>query len=562
MGSTIRELLVKIGVEGDQALKDADKLDKAFDGLKGTMVAATAAVTAFVAAGAVMVKQSIDQIDKIDKQRQAAAVTAEAYQEMAFAAGQASVDADQMTKALARQLLAVDELKDGVGTGGEALMDLGIAYSDLQGMAPEKIFGVIADQMALIPDESERVRIAMDVFGARIGQKMVPLLNVGSEGLEAMAAEANRLGLVLSDEAVAAGVLFNDTMGQVWAILQNLRNEIVLRILPVLQDAVAGFREWITANRELLDQGLDRFFENVRDGIDKITTHLRWVDDLFNDAFGGWEPVIKVILGILGVLSVAMAGLAAAKLWVILAGVVKGITAGLVILGAKIVALGAIIIALGLAIEDLIVYFRGGESAIGSFLDANREGEGILGSIARGIEKVIEVGRVLFDFLSVLGGLFLDVFSITALPVLQQLGSMFLWLVDVALSGVGIYIDNVLIPLFDLLIAGMQKAMSIMSMLTGEDIVIGAAGLAQAGAGAGGGGTGFAGSLASSFAPSSSEASGGSATTNNSSTKNATIEGNQYTFNGYSDEQVRQAIAENEAERARQAAAALDGAEV
>ncbi|MDV7396821.1 hypothetical protein RZS08_35815, partial [Arthrospira platensis SPKY1] len=75
--------------------------------------------------------------------------------------------------------------------------------------------------------------IAQELFG-RSGAKLIPLLNSGADGLEALRQEAEELGLVIGGDAARAAEQFNDSLTRIDAVRRGLFNGIAQQLLPTL----------------------------------------------------------------------------------------------------------------------------------------------------------------------------------------------------------------------------------------------------------------------------------------------------------------------------------------
>ena len=426
--------------------------------------------------------------------------------------------------------------------------------------------------------------------------------------MEDMAAQAHDLGLVMSEEQVAAAVEFTDTWDQVWSMLEGVKNTIGLGLLPVLTDLLVRVRDWYTANRELIASKLEQWLDVVVAGIESLVRMAKAADAVVVAVFGGWEPVLWGVAAAVVAVGAGAAALAGLQVWGALQAIFASVAAiGLATFGqivAVVAAVAAGVVLLYLVIDDLITYFQGGDSALGRFLDTFRASDGVLGAMARGLETLISVGGKLWELVQVLGALWWAVFSRTALPAIQLLGAALLWLAEQGLGLLGWYWDNVagpaleafgaaidwllgklaaLQPAIDWLLAQLDSLLGAISAVTGVDVTVGGEAAGDAGGGGltdallGGadtsalfGSADLAGASSELFAPSSAEAlgsvgslgaSGGLTAT---TTQQVTVAGNTYTIQGagWTEEDVLELIAQAEAERARATSAALEGAEV
>lgn len=589
MATTIRDLLVKLGVDAEGADADVAKLDKGLTDLKDIMTGVVVVAAAVTAAIAGVAASAASAGDQVDKGAQAAAVSTDAYQELAFMASQAGTTIEIVTKALGKQTTALGQLQIGTGMAGERLDALGLTYAQLAALSPDQQFAATADAMALLGSEQEILQAATAVYGEDMAQKLLPLLKAGGEGMAAMAAQAHELGLVMSEDQIATAVVFTDTWDQVWKTITAVKNAIGLALLPTLTDLLVKVREWYAANRELIATKLDQWVGVLVAGIESLGRMATAVDATVQRVFGGWRPILIGLAALAAGVAAAFAGFAAiqagAALSTIMAAVAGIGGATIAAVAGQILAVVAAVVLLYLAVDDLIVFLSGGDSALGRFLDTFRSAEGPLGAAARLFETLISVGSKVIDLLAVLGGAWWAVFSRTALPVLKLVGAALMWVAEKAMGLLGWYWDNVVGPMWqafgaaiDWLLAkldGLQPSiawlmsqldglLAMISAVTGVDVTVGG----QVGTSPPPGASSAAASAA--FAPSGSEALGSlgsfgaAAAAAGPVTRELTVQGNTYTITGtgWTEEKVLGLITKAEAERARATSAALEGAEV
>lgn len=128
----------------------------------------------------------------------------------------------------------------------KAAKGMGVAYRDAHGkMKPmDQILPGIADKFKNMPNGPEKTALALKLFG-RGGAAMIPLLNKGSAGLKAMAAESDKLGTTLSGkdlEAVKQATINKRKMGEA---VKGLQIAIGKNLLPIIQKMVTWFTERI-----------------------------------------------------------------------------------------------------------------------------------------------------------------------------------------------------------------------------------------------------------------------------------------------------------------------------
>lgn len=591
MATTIRDLLVSLGVDIDSnAHSDVDRLDGSLGDLKSQMQGAVVVAAALGAGLLALVHSAAAAGDAVDKGSTAAAITSEEYQQLAFIASQTGTTVEVATKAMGKQTTALGQLRDGTGAAGEALRGLGLEYDTLAELDPMSQFMATADAISQATTQQEMLQAATKVYGEDMAQQLLPMLQAGRDGLQDMADQAVELGLVMSQDQVDAAVEFTDAWDQVKRMVLGAKNAIGIALMPTLTDALVRVRDWYALNREVVQVKMQSWLDAFRSGVESVSRVLRAADTVVRRTLGSWRPVLVAVAAAAATLAAIVAALAAAKLWGSITAVITAVgavgAAAFAKIVAAVVAVVAVLALLYLAIDDLIVYLDGGDSALGRFLDTHREADTLLGSVAR---TVLALGGMLQQLAVVtqqLGAAWWQVFQVTMLPLIQLVGAALLWLGEKGFGWVAWWLDNVTIPAIqaagDLLgwlanmisgtvqpaldnsVGRLQQLLDLASRVTGLELGIGGGGApasvgpgaAQAAAGA------FAPGPGEVLGPTGSLAAAGAFSGGGGST--VSVGGNSYEINGvgWTRDDVLDLVNEAERERARQTSAALEGAEV
>ncbi len=236
----------------------------------GIAAAATAAASAMVVAA----KSTASSMDVIDKGAQRMGVSAEKYQELAYAAGLCGVE--------------MGVLEDAAKTLKSKKLDISVDEALAQLMS--------------IGDESTRDAAALEMFG-EAAYKLKPLLNAGTDGMDAMCQEAHDLGLVMSDEAVAAGAAMNDSFSKVGQILEATKNSIMVGLMPYIQE----FLDFIIENMPMIQSTISGVVDVLMPVIQSILTYvmenmpqlLALIQGVMESIMPIIQPVVDSVLEIL-----------------------------------------------------------------------------------------------------------------------------------------------------------------------------------------------------------------------------------------------------------------------
>lgn len=354
----IRELLVRAGVVGgDDAKKDLKELEDSFESARGAalkMVGVAGAVVgslAAVAGSAVALAVSTAQgSSAMLKQAATLKEQTENLQELGFAFDSVGQSSDDMVATL----FALNNRAEEAVAGSKALREnfsaVGVSLNDIRKSGPASLFEQLANHVAGAKDQGAAMSRVMKVLGEDVARKVAPLLIQGADGIRSLRQEARELGIVTSGEALVASAELANQWRQLQAVGSALRDEIGLALTPAVKEIVGATLEWIKANRELISLRLEVVVRNAV--------------SLFRD----WAPIIAGVSLAFGGLVAAIAGFLALPFIATFALA----NAPILLLAASIGVIIGAFVTLGLVLEDINVYFAGGESLIGRFIDRLR----------------------------------------------------------------------------------------------------------------------------------------------------------------------------------------------
>lgn len=228
----------KLKAEMEKSFKDAkswgDRMSKV---AKNVAIFGGAGAVGISAGVVALTKNAIDNADAMSKQAQAVGMATEKLSAYVYAAEMGGVGQEQFVSSLGKFNRVIAEAYQGVGKGVDAFDALGISITDNNGKLKNNsdLFAEVADRFKSMPDGIEKSALAMDLFG-RSGTALIPTLNGGKESLIEMTAEAERLGLVISEDTGKKAELFNDNLEKMQKAFEGLGNRIAEASLDELND--------------------------------------------------------------------------------------------------------------------------------------------------------------------------------------------------------------------------------------------------------------------------------------------------------------------------------------
>ena len=201
---------------------------------------AIAAVGGIVALG----KSAIDTADAFGKLSTRTGIAADKLLAYVNAGKLADVSQSDLETGLGTLARTQVEASEGVATYADAYAKLGVSVKNQDGTLKnsDQLLSDIADRFQDLPNGPEKAAVAMDIFG-RSGQKMITLLNGGSEALD-------EFGFELSENFARNSEEFNDNLTKVGIEMNRLKMQILDDLLPGLIQLSEGFIELTGTIRE------------------------------------------------------------------------------------------------------------------------------------------------------------------------------------------------------------------------------------------------------------------------------------------------------------------------
>lgn len=184
-------------------------------------------------------KKSLEFAESIRRGAEIAGTSTDFFQTLGAAMRESGGDSEEAARGLERLATLIGEAAKGTGDGAEKFKALGIAVMDANGnvRSTQEVWNELADRVAATSSASEAAATAAEVFGEKLGPRLVEALKMGSKGL----AEFGKSVAKLSDDDIKQlhqlhGELESDAnQWGVWA------GKVVSHIATASQGAGRGF---------------------------------------------------------------------------------------------------------------------------------------------------------------------------------------------------------------------------------------------------------------------------------------------------------------------------------
>lgn len=252
----------------DNATAVFDKVNGALSKLEisyATVVKAASGLTAgiSVAAFAGHVREVIDMADELNKMSQRVGITVESLSTLRYAADLSGVSMQDLEGLLVKLNKKMGEASVGSDEAAKFLRQFGV---DVQGVRDgtvktDEALKQIADRFANAPDGINKTAAAAELFGKQAA-KMIPFLNQGREGIEALESEARKLGVQMATETAQKAEQMNDQLRSLKFASEGATLAFAEKLLPKLVEVSQAMRDGAVEGGKLLGiyRGLQALF--------------------------------------------------------------------------------------------------------------------------------------------------------------------------------------------------------------------------------------------------------------------------------------------------------------
>ena len=195
-------------------------------------------VRGFAHMASAAIKFSFQAIDSQSKLAQSIGLTTEELGRLGHAADLSGVSMESMGTFMGRLARAMSDAASGAkNAASDAFSQLGVRVTDANGAlrGSEEVMYDLADRFAGMENGAQKTALAIEIFG-RSGAQLIPLLNGGAAGLRDAGDEAERLGLVFSQQTGRDIEAFNDNLTRMQKMVQGVAIQVAANLAPHLAD--------------------------------------------------------------------------------------------------------------------------------------------------------------------------------------------------------------------------------------------------------------------------------------------------------------------------------------
>ena len=220
-------------------LGDLGNAARSINGLLGTLALAVSA-----AGLGAMVKASLDSADSLSKLSQRVGITVESLSTLIPVADLAGVSGEKFEGGLRKLATRMLDAATGSDEAARGFAAVGVSIQNQDGTlrATDQVLLDLTDRFKAMPDGAEKTALAVDLFG-KSGADLIPFLNQGRDGVEALTTELQALGVQIGGDTAAQAEVFNDSLAKVRLAITSIGNRVIEAFLPAMNDMANGMVE-------------------------------------------------------------------------------------------------------------------------------------------------------------------------------------------------------------------------------------------------------------------------------------------------------------------------------
>jgi len=239
--------LRKVQTQANRANRQAEvgfaSVRKSLIGLRGLIggIGISAATIGLSGLG----RAALDFADAVSKTSQRTGLATEQISALAVAGRLAGIELPAIQVGLSRLPQTLDDIRKGTGDAARATAELGLSLADFDGLDLGQSLELLGQRLSEFPAGTDKVRIAVDLFG-KSGLNLILLLDqLGREGFAGLIKTAEGMGVLVSKEFGVAAEATNDAVTAMQFELQGLSAQFLQGFLPSVLSTFGTFDDTV-----------------------------------------------------------------------------------------------------------------------------------------------------------------------------------------------------------------------------------------------------------------------------------------------------------------------------
>ena len=188
-----------------------DGLKTKVDGVVGRFGALGAVLS--TAIGALQLRGVIDTLDQLDDLSEKSGIAVERLSALRFAGEAVGTPLEDIATGARKLAQNMAAAAGGSKDAAAAFKAIGVEVKNVDGTlrSSDEVLLDIAERFSGYRDGAAKAALAQDIFG-KAGERLIPLLNQGRTGIQALTQEAQQLGAIIGDKPTKAAAELGDNL--------------------------------------------------------------------------------------------------------------------------------------------------------------------------------------------------------------------------------------------------------------------------------------------------------------------------------------------------------------
>lgn len=241
--------------------------------------------------------ETISQVADINDMSAAAALSANAFQELSFAAKSSNIAVEALGKGLSKFAINMAQARLNAGEFNDFLKEQApsLRAALLATHSQSEAINVFSDAISTLSDEGQRTTLIQKAFG-KAGIELLDIFDKGSGTLKDFANSAHEMGAILSDETVKAAEETEKQYKALLATTESIWQRMVVGAFVGAKGVVEAIKEGFSQHNFSafgdddplgINSLLDRFFPKSGDSSDGRNF------DLHGPVTRGWDATVN-----------------------------------------------------------------------------------------------------------------------------------------------------------------------------------------------------------------------------------------------------------------------------
>lgn len=149
-----------------------------------------------------VVGDMVSYVDDLDELADGLNLSTVALSELQYVVGNFGVNSEKLAVALRNQNQLIADAANGAPAAISTFKKLGITLDTVYGKSTDQTFKLLTERLGDVEDNIIQASLAGEVWGKKIGTKLIPVANAGAAEISKMTDEARKFGAALTEDQI------------------------------------------------------------------------------------------------------------------------------------------------------------------------------------------------------------------------------------------------------------------------------------------------------------------------------------------------------------------------